>query len=157
MKSLRIHPLAPAQVAQAYALVRLVASGLSLESWCDFASQRITHTAARHGGIHTVQDRHGRILGFASYTADVSLDDGRCLTVDKLVVVGTIERQREAVLFALLRALEMVAAGHRCGTIHFRLDAACATFLDRHTRALLENAGHHERYVLLSKELGSTD
>lgn len=157
MKSLSIHPLVPAQVDQAYALVRLAASELSLERWCDFAAQRMTHAATRCGGIHTVQDRQGKILGFASYTMDASLDDGRCLTVDNLMVVGTFDRQREAVLLALLRALEKVAAGDCCGAIHFRLEATSATLLDRHVRALLENAGHRERYVMLSKELGRTD
>jgi hypothetical protein len=157
MPSLRIHALTPDQVPQAYPLVRLVASDLSLDAWRNFACQRISQIESQLGGIHTVQDTQGNILGFASYATDISLHDGRILTVDNLVVVGTIERQRDFVLLALLGALERIATKHCCETMQFRLEAAGSTFLDQHIRVLLETAGHRERYVLFSKMLETAD
>ena len=157
MPSLRIHALAPQQVAQAYALVRLVASDLSLDAWCHFANTRISPNEPPSGGIHTVQDVLGNILGFASYTTNSSLHDGRILTVDNLAVVGTIERQRDSVLLALLGAMESVAASHRCGVIQFQLESSSSAVLDRQTRWLLQAAGHSERYVLFSKLLKRAD
>ncbi len=153
MPSLRIDSLTPAQIVQAYALVRLVTTDLSLDAWCDFASQRLSRAERQAGGIHTVQDREGSIIGFASYSTDASLQDGRILTVDNLVAVGTIERQRDSVLLALLGALESVATTHRCRTIEFRLSAAGSNLLDQHLRLLLKTAGHCKRYVVFSKLL----
>ena len=153
MPSLRIHALTPAQVVQAYALVRLVATDLSLEAWRDFACQRISLAERQAGGIHTVQDPQGNIIGFASYSTDASLQDGRTLTVDNLVAVGTIERQRDSVLLTLLGTIEEIAANHGCRTIQFRHEVSDSAILDEHTRWLLQAAGHSERYVLFSKAL----
>ena len=143
MPSLRIHALAPQQVAQAYALVRLVASDLSLDAWCHFANTRISPDEPPSGGIHTVQDVLGNILGFASYTTNSSLHDGRIVTVDNLA--------------ALLGAMESVAASHRCSVIQFQLESSSSAVLDRQTRWLLQAAGHSERYVLFSKLLKRAD
>ena len=157
MPSLRVRALSPAQVVQAYALVRLVASDLSLDAWRDFACQRLSRAERQAGGIHTVQDSRGSIVGFASYSTDDSLQEGRILTVDNLVAVGTIERQRDSVLLALLGALESIATNHRCGAIQFRLEAAGSTFLDQQIRLLLQTSGHRERYVLFTKALEIDD
>ena len=153
MSRLRICELTPDQVVQAYALVRLVASDLSLDVWRRFARQRLSRVETQVGGIHAVQDQRGNILGLASYTADASLEDVRTLTVDNLVIVGTTGRQRESVLLALLGATEAVAANHGCGAIQFRLEASGSANLDQQARWLLQAAGHSERYVLLSKML----
>lgn len=157
MPSLRIHALTPEQVAQAYALVRLVVSDLSLDAWCNFACQRISQVEPQWGGIHTVQDPQRNILGVASYTTDAGLHDVWTLTVDNLVLVGTTERQRRSVLLALLGAMESVAANHCCGAIQFRLEISGSAVLDQHTRWLLQTAGHSERYVLFSKALETTE
>lgn len=155
MPSLRLQPLTPEKVARAYALVQLVASDVSLEAWRKFAHRRLSRAPTSSSGIHTVQDRQGNILGLASYTADDGLNDVRTFTVDHLVVVATTERQRDAVLSALLGAMETIAANHRCGAIQFQLEATGSAILDQHARWLLEAAGHSERYVLLAKMLGT--
>ena len=153
MLSLRLEPLTPEKIARAYALVQLVAADVSLAAWRKFAGQRISGMSPSLSGIHTVQDRRGNILGLASYAAADDLNDVRTLTVDHLVVIGTTERQGDAVLSALLSAMETIAISCGCGTIQFKLAASGSATLDHHARWLLETAGHSERYVLLAKAL----
>lgn len=155
MAKLTICELAPDQVVQAYALVRLVTTDLPLDVWRTFAGQRLSRVETAFGGIRTIQDSRGNILGLASYTTDASLQGARTLTVDNLVIVGTTERQRTSLLRTLLEAMEAVAADHDCGTIQFRLEASDTTILDQQARWLLQDAGHSERYVLFSKPLES--
>lgn len=153
MLSLRLEPLTPEKVARAYALVQLVASNVSLAAWRKFAHRRISSMKPPIGGIHTVQDRRGNILGLASYAAADDLNDVRTLTVDHLVVIGTTERQGDAVLSALLDAMETIAVSYGCGAIQVKLAASGSATIDQHARWLLETAGHSERYVLLAKAL----
>jgi hypothetical protein len=155
MPSLKLEPLNPEKIARAYALVQLVASDVSLAAWLKFAHQRISGINPLLGGIHTAQDRRGNILGLASYVAADDLNDVRTLTVDHLVVVATTGRQEDAVLSALLNALETIAVNCGCGAIQFKLAASGSAILDQHARWLLETAGHSERYVLLAKALAA--
>ncbi len=153
MPGLRLLPLTPQKVAQAYALIQLVAPDVSLAAWRKFARQRMSGACASSGGVHTIQNAHGTILGLASYCADDGWNNVRTFTVDHLVVVATTERQQDAVLSALLDALETIAVNYGCSAIQFKLAASGSAILDRHARWLLEAAGHSERYVLLAKAL----
>ncbi|MDX1422819.1 MAG: hypothetical protein R3322_06750 [Kiloniellales bacterium] len=153
MLGLRLQALTPQKVAQAYSLIQLVAADVSPAAWRKFAHRRISRTQRSSGGIHTVQNGKGIILGLASYRADVALNSEPVFTVDHLVVVATTERQRNAVLSVLLDAMEDIAASRDYGLIQFRLEASESALLHRYARWLLQAAGHSEKYVLLSKAL----
>lgn len=153
MLGLRLQPLTPQKVAQAYSLIQLVATGVSPAAWRKFAHRRISRSQRSSGGIYTVQNGHGIILGLASYRAEDGLNSEPIFTVDHIVVVATTERQRNAVLSALLGAMEHIAKSHDYGLIQFRLEASESALLHRYARWLLQAAGHSEKYVLLSKAL----
>lgn len=146
MSSLRLRPLTPDKVVQAFVLVQLVTSDVSRVAWSDFAEERISQTWSPLGGILTVQDPHGIMVGLASYTVENGFDDVLVVTVDHLLVIPIIDQQRDAVLSALLGA--MTSASHRCSTVQFQLGTSGSAILDQHAHRLLEATGTGEKYVL---------
>jgi hypothetical protein len=138
---LRLQRLTPDKVAQAFTLVELVVPDISRGTWRKFARGRISQASSLSGGILTVQDSQGIIVGLASYIIEKDVNVGQILRIDQLVSVAIIAQQRNLVMATLLDAMEDIATNHRCSAIRFRLGPFGPAIRDREAHRLLETFG----------------
>lgn len=142
---LRLQRLTSDKVGQAFVLVELVAPDISRGAWSRFAQGRISQASSLSGGILTVQDSQGIIVGLASYIIDKDVNDGQILKIDQFVSIAIIAQQTNAVMATLFDAMEDIAIKHRCSAVRFRLGCFGSAILDQHAHRLLETSGLSHR------------
>jgi hypothetical protein len=115
-----VRPLVREQIPQAFALVRLLVPGMSLDHWSRYADTflRVSEYVGA-GDIVTVQsdDRTIHALAFCRLRLDLRL--GRILEVENFLSFDLTESKRAAT--ALLEAAEERARRWDCGQIHLSL------------------------------------
>lgn len=152
VRSFSIHRLAPDRIFLAYPLVRSALPEVSLEGWTAFAGHLVTDQEAESdGGILTVENESGVIIGLVSYQCREDLELGKVLVVDRLLAYELLDRRGVAEL--IVEALDAEADRLGCRAIQ-----TCLPVVDGEQRpawlvALLQGQGHHVASVSLCKKV----
>lgn len=156
MRELRLVPLTPERVDQAYPLIQAVYPGVTPEGWHAYARRILDRGgaeeggAAEEGGIATLQDPRGLIAGLFVYRIRRDLDHGRTLVADDVVALDIV--RPDAVAEHLADALEEVARQHGCHAVHTAV--ACGREADDHPLVSPMRAlGHRVERLQLCKPL----
>jgi hypothetical protein len=116
MRELRLVPLQNDRIHQAYPLIQAVRPGLSLEQWAAYAARVLRDAEADNGGIATLQDATGLMVGLFVYHVASEPDHGRTLMVEDFVALDIIAPH--AVAEHLAQAMESIARQLRCRAVH---------------------------------------
>lgn len=110
---MKTHHLRKAQIGQAFPVIQEVSGKLSLEAWTEYAEDLLcgTTTAAENGGVIVAETQSKRIRGLFVYKVENSLDHGRSLVIQHLVLPGL---GRTTVATALYESIRRLAAKNRC-------------------------------------------
>lgn len=149
MRHLRLVPLSPDRIAQAYPLVQVVRPALSLEAWRRYARAILEDTEGG-SGIATLQDPRGLIAGLFVYRIGADPGHGRTLVAEDFVALDIVNP--ETVAQSLADALEAVANEHGCSAVHTTISCRGGAG----TRCLMElmgDLGHHLEAFHLCKRL----
>jgi len=143
------------KVAQAFPLLQTV-SEMSLDQWQGYANERLVpapSVVGEHSGIVSVENDRGYIYGLFGYQVDVDLQCGRVLRCENLVALHMFDP--EAVVNALVEAMESLAKSKKCRAVHVRVPRRAHYESDGGslTVQLLRNAGHVVEAVELCKPL----
>ncbi|MEX2630837.1 MAG: GNAT family N-acetyltransferase [Tistlia sp.] len=154
MRNFSIQPLTPDRVFLAYPLVRSALAEVTLAGWTAFAGALLCDEGPRpEGGILTVANESGVIVGLVAYRGRADLVEGKVLDVERLLAFELLDRQGVAGLIA--EALEAEAARLGCRAIH-----TCLPVVEGEQRpgwlvALLQARGHHVASMSLCKRLAA--
>ena len=99
----------------------LVAAYLALshlEDWTKFAGHHLAGSKTAEGGILTVVDERGFILGLLDYTLDRELSHGHTLMVKTFVALDFLDTSRKDVATVPILAMEKLADQRGCSAIH---------------------------------------
>ncbi|WP_207480821.1 hypothetical protein [Arenibaculum pallidiluteum] len=149
--------LKPAQVDQAFPVIRTIAPDLGLDSWRGFAAATLDDDACSGDeagrGIMTVQNGRGYIHGLFTYRCAATLLNGRTLHAENLVVLDLFDPAAAAE--ELLRAMERTARRLNCSTIETLLPEACAAVpgVGSWLIPCLHAAGHERERLRFSRRL----
>jgi hypothetical protein len=134
---LKTHRLRKAQIGQAFPVIQEVSRRLSLETWTEYAEGLLSGTAtqAESGGIIVAETQSKRIRGLFVYKVEDSLDHGRSLVIQHLVLPGL---GRTTVATALYESIRRLAAKNKCVCI--RVEAPPETKWDIE---FFRKQGHH--------------
>lgn len=153
MRELRLVPLPPDQIVQAYPLIQTVRPGLGLEAWQAYARNILDAGPESGTGIATLQDPRGLIAGLFVHRIVEDADHGRTLVAEDFVALDII--QPEAVAASLAEALETVARQQNCHAIH--TSVACTdNGRTQHILDLMRALGHRLEHFQLCKALPAT-
>lgn len=148
---LRICPLRPDQVDQAFAGLGLAGLPISLTAWRDYATDRINAGPSR-AGVLSLQCTRAYLHGLLGYEI-VVLGSERHMAVDLFRTVNYLSQETAG---SLIAAAESIAEGQRCVAIHVDLpDFKDATIIALKPRSLaaLCQSGYAVDSIQLSKTL----
>ncbi len=143
-----VTPLAPGQIAQAYALIQVAESSISLKQWRDFVDSVTcpAKKAAPNRGIMTLRDEEGYIFGLFTYFVRPDLRHGRVLVVDNFLAMTLLDRKGLAE--ALLSSIARIGEEHGCHAINMDI-ARKHTWISDY----LTNTGHEVEKLRFCKIL----
>ncbi len=148
---LRICPLRPDQIEQAFAGLELTGLFMSLTAWRRYAMQRIEAGAAE-AGVLSIQCRRAYLHGLLGYEV-VMLGIESHMTVD---LFRTIDYLSDRAAGSLMAAAEAIAVERGCVAIHLDLpDFSNASIIALKPRSLsiLCQSGYGIESIQLSKKL----
>jgi len=151
LRELKVQPLKPECIAQAYPLIQTVLPNVPLEAWIAFARALLQPGGPLETGILSIVSEQGYIAGLSSYRVDPSLTHGHSLSADHFVALDMFDRH--AVVEALAGALEALALKRRCGAVHTTLRDKNGEGGTDHTKSTLVQRGHRLEAVRLCKAL----
>jgi len=140
---MKTQALSSKKIDQAYGLVQLVASQITLEAWRDFARSLVSPSEAPESGILTAEDESGYIMGLVGYVIDHDLEHGETLMAKNFIALNGMEKRKKEVAFALINAMEELARDKRCGAIRTIVHEPEAALRDTWIIEVLKHAGHH--------------
>ena len=110
---MKTHHLRKAQIGQAFPVVQEVSGNLSLKAWTEYAEGLLcgTTTEAESGGVIVAETQSKRIRGLFVYKIEESLDHGRSLVIQHIVLPGF---GRTTVATALYDSIRRLAAKNKC-------------------------------------------
>ncbi|MFQ6017175.1 MAG: hypothetical protein ACE5KF_03180 [Kiloniellaceae bacterium] len=153
-RQLRIRPLTPDRIAQAYPLVQAALPEVSLGDWRDFAAPLVSPKAQPDAGIITVISERDYIAGLCSYHIAHDLRHGPALIADHFLALDLFDQR--AVVHALAEAIESLAKDRLCTAIHTNLPETGAKISDGWLIRLLGNRGHRIESLRMCKVLRHT-
>ena len=106
--TVRIEPLAPAQIELAYPLAQAIAADLTLERWRGYARAMAASREPYRHGIMGAWSSAGYLHGMFGYRVAPDLALGRVLQIDNFVAMGIGSGARAAT--ALIGAARALAA-----------------------------------------------
>lgn len=152
MRHLRLVPLSPDRIAQAYPLVQVVRPSLSVEEWERYARAILDDTETT-SGIATLQDPRDLIAGLFIYRVGDDPDHGRTLIAEDFVALDIVKP--ETVAQSLADALESVANQHGCSAVHTTISSRGGTGT-RYLMELMRDLGHQLEAFRLCKQVRAT-
>jgi hypothetical protein len=155
MRRLEVRSLTDQAIAQAFPLLQLTLPDLTLDDWTKFAVENIAGSKTTEGGILTVVDERGFILGLLDYTIDRELDHGRTLMVKNFVALDFLDTSRKDIATVLIQAMEKLAGHHGCSAIHTLVHQSDTAPRQAWITDLLEAHGHKPKRVNLCKSLAA--
>jgi hypothetical protein len=155
MRRLKVRSLTDQAIAQAFPLVQLTLPDLTLDDWTKFAVDNITGSKTTEGGILTVVDERGFILGLLDYTIDRDLAHGRTLMVKNFVALDFLDTSRKDIATVLIQAMEKLAGQHGCSAIHTLVHQSDTAPQQAWITDLLEAHGHKPKRINLCKSLAA--
>ncbi len=155
MRRLEIRSLTDQAIAQAFPLLQLTLPDLTLEDWTEFAIHHMAGSRTTEGGILTVVDERGYILGLLDFTIDRELAHGRTLTVKNLVALDFLDTSKKDIATALIEAMEKLADERGCSAIHTLVQQSDTEPRQSWIMDLLETHGHKPKRVNLCKSLAA--
>ncbi len=158
-RNVTVMSLTTDRVNQAFPLIQAIAPNVSLEEWQAFAQpllSRGTDTTTAPGGILPggiliAEDERGYIAGLVAYRLQRDLLHGPVLVAEHFIAFDFFERDRIA--DALARALEGLAAGHRCAAIHTVLPDGIERARRQWLIDMLQHRGHAPHCFALQKPM----
>ena len=142
------------RINQAFPLIQAIAPSIGLEEWQAFAQALLvgeTDTRPAPGGILIAEDERGYIAGLVAYRLQRDLLQGPVLVAEHFIAFDFFERDRIAE--ALARALEGLAAGHRCAAIHTVLPEGVERARRQWLVDMLQHRGHAPHCFALQKPM----
>jgi hypothetical protein len=155
MRRLEVRSLTDQAIAQAYPLLQLTLPDLTLEDWTKFAVQQLAGSKTTEGGILTVVDERGFILGLLDYTIDRELSHGRTLVVKNFVALDFLDTTKKDIATVLIQAMEKLAGHRGCSAIHTLVHQSDTEPRKAWIMDLLETHGHKPQRVNLCKSLAA--
>ncbi len=154
-KIFHVRPLTASQIRQAFPLIRLMASHLTLESWVRFAEALCRRQSGGAGGIVSAQGEDGYIYGLFCYSVVPAPQLGRTFVVEHFVALDLFDGS--AVIRTLIDAIERIAHDHRCAQVHLTLPRARIKLgtIDGSLHGSFGGAGYEVDGVRLCKRLTS--
>jgi hypothetical protein len=153
MRRLEVRSLTGQAIAQAYPLLQLTLPDLTLADWTKFAGHHLAGSKSTEGGILTVVDERGFILGLLDYTIDRELLHGRTLMVKNFVALDFLDTSRKDIAKVLIQAMEKLADQRGCSAIHTLVQQSDTEPPQTWIMELLESHGHKPKRVNLCKTL----
>ncbi len=153
-RDITVKSLTADRLNQAFPLIQAIAPNITLEAWKEFALPLVPRSGDDRrwqGGILIVEDGRGYISGLVAYRVQRDLLHGPVLVAEHFVAFDFFERDRIAE--ALARALEGLAAGHRCAAIHTVLPEGAERGRRQWLIDMLKLRGHQPHRVALHKPM----
>lgn len=172
VRDVEIKSLRPERVDQAFPLIQAIAPTVTLAEWRAFAAPLLPqpgqtahphgnsphgtgpHGGNPHGGILVAEDERGYMAGLVAYRLQHDLTTGPVLVAEHFVAFDFFERDRIA--DALARALEGLAAGHRCAAIETVLPDGIERARRQWLVEMLELRGHQPHRFALRKAMSKS-
>ncbi len=154
MREIQIKSLKPDRIDQAFPLIQAIAPAVGLEEWRAFAAAllpRPGEAGPPRGGILIAEDERGYMAGLVAYRIQHELVSGPVLVAEHFIAFDFFERDRIA--DALARALEGLAAGHRCAAIQTVLPEGAERSRRQWLVDMLQLRGHQPHCFSLRKAL----
>jgi hypothetical protein len=154
VREVRIKTLTPDRVDQAFPLIQAVAPNITLEAWRRFAAPLVPQpgqVGPAAGGILFAEDERGYMAGMVAYRIQHDLEHGPILVAEHFVAFDFFERDKIAE--ALARALEGLAAGHRCAAVHTVLPEGAERSRREWLIDMLKLRGHRPHCFALRKAM----
>ena len=154
MRSLETRPLTPERIAQAFPLIQTAYPVVSLEDWRDFATPLASAQGPADGGIITVVNEQGYIVGLCCYLDTQDLRHGAVLLANHFLILDLFDQQ--AVVRALADALESLARERRCTAIHTSVPETGVKRADDWLVRILRSRGHRVESLRMCKLLANS-
>ena len=147
--------LATEKVEQAWPLVREIATGISLESWCAFAQAMLSPPNPEHDrrGILAVQ-RKRTIRGLVTYETIVDLIHGRMLFLRNAVVMDLA--LRESIAASLHASCTDIARQTACDSLYLEVAPQMAWIGDVWKQLSVAGRGLPVRVVAMHPPIAET-
>ena len=154
-KIFHVRPVTASQIRQAFPLIRLMDSQLTLESWVRYAEALYRRQDGGAGGIVSAQGGDGYIYGLFCYSIAPAPQFSRTLAVEHFVALDLFDGS--AVIRALIDAIERIARDHHCAQVHLTLPRARIELgkIDGSLQDSFGGAGYEVDSVRLCKRLAS--
>lgn len=153
-RQVAVKSLTADRLNQAFPLIQAIAPSITLEEWRAFAEpllQGPNGTPQALGGVLIAEDERGYISGLVAYRVQQDLMHGSVLVAEHFIAFDFFERDRIA--DALARALEGLAAGHRCAAIHTVLPEGVERARRQWLVEMLQHRGHAPHCFALRKPM----
>lgn len=142
MTGLNARALKSTEIARAFALVQFVSPQTSFASWRRLAEKLLAPVDRGQSGILTVQDSRGVLLGILHYRKCPRLPHRATMLGLDPLICGASARHQIAIMQALLRALEHLAAQAGCDSLASQLPGHLDGATRQALRESLRNAGY---------------
>jgi hypothetical protein len=152
MRKLRLVPLQSDRIRQAYPLIQVVRPSLSLEQWSAYAARVLRDAEADGGGIATLQDDTGLMMGLFVYHVATEPDHGATLMVEDFVALDIIAPH--AVAENLAQAMERIARDLGCRAVHTAVSCGEGK-AGQHLVDMLHELGHRLESFRLCKSISA--
>lgn len=153
-RQVTVKSLTADQLDQAFPLIQAIAPSITLEEWRAFAEpllEKPSGAPQAQGGVLIAEDERGYISGLVAYRVQQDLMHGSVLVAEHFIAFDFFERDRIA--DALARALEGLAAGHRCAAIHTMLPEGVERARRQWLVEMLQHRGHAPHCFALQKPM----
>ncbi len=154
MRSLETRPLTPERVAQAFPLIQIAFPAVNLEDWRAFALPPASAQNHTDGGIITVVNEQGYIVGLCCYRVAQDFQHGNVLMAEHFLTLDLFDQK--AVVHALADAAESLARERRCTAIHTSLPETDVKGADAWLVRILRDRGHRFESLRMCKLLVSS-
>ncbi len=153
VRNLETRPLTAERIAQAFPLIQTALPAVTLEEWRDFATPLAGPAGQAAGGVVTVLNEQGYIVGLCCYRVAQELQHGTVFLADPFLAVDLLGLQ--AVVRTLADAVESLAREWRCTAIHTCLPTPGLKGTDAWLVRKLRRRGHRVESVRMCKVLAS--
>lgn len=150
---MRLEPLSPNKVVQAFPLIQALRPNLSLDGWNSFAADHFAGTRVDERGILAVENRSGYILGLSFYTVYMDIRHGRTLLAKDAVVLAMLRQTADSAFSLLIDGIENVARESRCAAIHTSVVPELPGPQSQTLRHCLTRHGHRIDHSMFCKAL----
>lgn len=132
--------LRPAEIDQAYPLLRELSQELTIDDWRNYARELVDRSSGlrRDAGIIVIEAERRYLRGFFVYRAVPSFHHRRTLVIEHVAVPSSFDRRRVAT--CVIRTAQYLALRHRCRAIYTALEPA-----NRWLGELLRESGYKEK------------